>query len=59
LGASSPGPSGAFSGMLVFRPQTRGCPEDQATTQSFATDSVTGKIGESIENENCVEARLD
>jgi len=45
--------------MLVFRPQTRGCPEDQATTQSFATDSVTGKIGESIENENCVEARLD
>jgi hypothetical protein len=31
----------------------------QATTQSFATDSITGKIGESIENENCVEARLD
>ena len=49
--------SGAFSGMAHFAPKPGGCPEDQATTKRFATDSGTGKTGESTENEGCVEAR--
>jgi len=35
---------------LISTSNSGGCPEDQATTISFATDSGTGKTGESTEN---------
>jgi hypothetical protein len=45
--------------MPHFDPKLDRCPEDQATTRSFATDSGTGKTGESIENDGCVPQALN